>query len=101
MQEGAARKGDGAALPGTSARRGLAAAIPGARPLGGRPTRRWSRDDGYPSPPCTLSFTSPRRFSPAHGGTLMYVGLVMECDYREGRTQEEAFAEALSVADLA
>jgi len=31
----------------------------------------------------------------------MYVGLVMECDYREGRTQEEAFAEALSVADLA
>jgi hypothetical protein len=31
----------------------------------------------------------------------MYLGLVMECDYREGRTQEEAFAEALSVADLA
>src|SRR5215468_5561206 len=31
----------------------------------------------------------------------MYVGLVMECDFREGRTQEEAFAEALSVADLA
>jgi len=31
----------------------------------------------------------------------MYVGLVMECDYREGRTQEEAFAEALSVADIA
>ncbi len=31
----------------------------------------------------------------------MYVGLVMECDYREGRTQEEAFAEALSLADLA
>ncbi|PWU19954.1 MAG: hypothetical protein C5B48_13100 [Candidatus Rokuibacteriota bacterium] len=31
----------------------------------------------------------------------MYVGLVMECDYREGRTQEEAFAEALSVADFA
>ena len=31
----------------------------------------------------------------------MHVGLVMECDYREGRTQEEAFAEALSVADLA
>jgi alkanesulfonate monooxygenase SsuD/methylene tetrahydromethanopterin reductase-like flavin-dependent oxidoreductase (luciferase family) len=31
----------------------------------------------------------------------MYVGLVMECDYREGRTQEEAFSEAFSVADLA
>jgi len=31
----------------------------------------------------------------------MHVGLVMECDYREGRTQEEAFAEALSIADLA
>jgi len=31
----------------------------------------------------------------------MYMGLVMECDYREGRTQEEAFGEALSVADLA
>jgi alkanesulfonate monooxygenase SsuD/methylene tetrahydromethanopterin reductase-like flavin-dependent oxidoreductase (luciferase family) len=31
----------------------------------------------------------------------MYIGLVMECDYRDGRTQEEAFAEALSIADLA
>src|SRR5262245_38645708 len=31
----------------------------------------------------------------------MYMGLVMECDYREGRTQEEAFAEALTVADVA
>jgi alkanesulfonate monooxygenase SsuD/methylene tetrahydromethanopterin reductase-like flavin-dependent oxidoreductase (luciferase family) len=31
----------------------------------------------------------------------MYVGLVMECDYREGRTQEEAFSEAFSVAELA
>ena len=31
----------------------------------------------------------------------MHVGMVMECDYREGRTQEEAFAEALSIADLA
>ena len=31
----------------------------------------------------------------------MYIGVVMECDYREGRTQEEAFAEALYVADLA
>jgi alkanesulfonate monooxygenase SsuD/methylene tetrahydromethanopterin reductase-like flavin-dependent oxidoreductase (luciferase family) len=31
----------------------------------------------------------------------MYVGLVMECDYREGRTQEEAFAEAIEVADIA
>jgi alkanesulfonate monooxygenase SsuD/methylene tetrahydromethanopterin reductase-like flavin-dependent oxidoreductase (luciferase family) len=31
----------------------------------------------------------------------MYAGIVMECDYREGRTQEEAFAEALSVADIA
>jgi alkanesulfonate monooxygenase SsuD/methylene tetrahydromethanopterin reductase-like flavin-dependent oxidoreductase (luciferase family) len=31
----------------------------------------------------------------------VYMGLVMECDYREGRTEEEAFAEALAVADLA
>jgi alkanesulfonate monooxygenase SsuD/methylene tetrahydromethanopterin reductase-like flavin-dependent oxidoreductase (luciferase family) len=31
----------------------------------------------------------------------MHVGLVMECDYREGRTQEQAFAEALSIAELA
>jgi alkanesulfonate monooxygenase SsuD/methylene tetrahydromethanopterin reductase-like flavin-dependent oxidoreductase (luciferase family) len=31
----------------------------------------------------------------------MYLGMVMECDYREGRTQEEAFAEALSIADFA
>jgi alkanesulfonate monooxygenase SsuD/methylene tetrahydromethanopterin reductase-like flavin-dependent oxidoreductase (luciferase family) len=31
----------------------------------------------------------------------MYVGLVMECDYREGRTQEEAFAEAMSIAEIA
>lgn len=31
----------------------------------------------------------------------MHVGLVMECDYREGRTQEEAFAEAFNVVDLA
>src|SRR5215475_9666025 len=31
----------------------------------------------------------------------MHVGLVMECDYREGRTQEEAFAEAISIADMA
>ena len=31
----------------------------------------------------------------------MHVGLVMECDYREGRTQEEAFAEAFSIAELA
>ena len=31
----------------------------------------------------------------------MYVGLVMECDFREGRSQEEAFGEALSMADLA
>ena len=31
----------------------------------------------------------------------MYAGLVMECDYREGRTQEEAFAEAFSIAELA
>ena len=31
----------------------------------------------------------------------MYMGLVMECDFREGRTQEEAFGEALSVADIA
>src|SRR5919198_137680 len=31
----------------------------------------------------------------------MHVGLVMECDHREGRTQEEAFAEAMSVAEIA
>lgn len=31
----------------------------------------------------------------------MYSGLVMECDYREGRTQEEAFSEAFSIAKIA
>jgi alkanesulfonate monooxygenase SsuD/methylene tetrahydromethanopterin reductase-like flavin-dependent oxidoreductase (luciferase family) len=31
----------------------------------------------------------------------MHVGLVMECDYRDGRTLEEAFAEAFSIADIA
>jgi alkanesulfonate monooxygenase SsuD/methylene tetrahydromethanopterin reductase-like flavin-dependent oxidoreductase (luciferase family) len=31
----------------------------------------------------------------------MHAGLVMECDYREGRTQEEAFAEAMSIAEIA
>ena len=31
----------------------------------------------------------------------MHVGLVMECDYREGRTQEDAFAEAFSIAEMA
>ena len=31
----------------------------------------------------------------------MHVGLVMECDYRDGRTQEEAFAEAFSIVDIA
>src|SRR5882672_5822235 len=31
----------------------------------------------------------------------MHVGLVMECDYREGRTQEEAFAEAMAIVDIA
>jgi alkanesulfonate monooxygenase SsuD/methylene tetrahydromethanopterin reductase-like flavin-dependent oxidoreductase (luciferase family) len=31
----------------------------------------------------------------------MHVGLVMECDFREGRTQEEAFAEAMSIAEIA
>src|SRR4029450_10310432 len=31
----------------------------------------------------------------------MYAGLVMECDYREGRTQEEAFAEAFSIGEIA
>ena len=28
----------------------------------------------------------------------MHVGLVMECDYRQDRTQEEAFAEAFDIA---
>jgi alkanesulfonate monooxygenase SsuD/methylene tetrahydromethanopterin reductase-like flavin-dependent oxidoreductase (luciferase family) len=31
----------------------------------------------------------------------MHVGLVMECDYREGRTQEEAFGEAMAIAEIA
>ena len=31
----------------------------------------------------------------------MHVGLVMECDYREGRTQDEAFDEAFAVAQIA
>src|SRR5262249_47725690 len=36
-----------------------------------------------------------------HGGRAMHVGLVMECDYREARTQEEAFVEAMSIAEIA
>src|SRR5262245_10249859 len=32
---------------------------------------------------------------------VMHVGLVMECDDREGRTQEEAFEEAMSIVDIA
>ena len=31
----------------------------------------------------------------------MHIGLVMECDYRQGRTQEEAFEEAFAIADAA
>src|ERR687896_2644597 len=31
----------------------------------------------------------------------MNVGLMMECDYREGRTQDEAFDEAFSTAQNA
>ncbi len=31
----------------------------------------------------------------------MHIALVMECDYRQGRTQEEAFEEAFTVADTA
>ena len=31
----------------------------------------------------------------------MHVGLVMECDHREGRTQEEAFSEAMTIAEKA
>lgn len=31
----------------------------------------------------------------------MHIGLIMECDYREGRTQEEAFDEAFATAELA
>ncbi|MGE3536898.1 MAG: LLM class flavin-dependent oxidoreductase [Candidatus Tectimicrobiota bacterium] len=31
----------------------------------------------------------------------MHIGLVMECDYRDGRTQEEAFSEAFSIVDIA
>ena len=29
----------------------------------------------------------------------MFVGLIMECDYREGRTQDEAFDEAFRMAE--
>ena len=31
----------------------------------------------------------------------MKIGLMMECDYREGRTQEEAFNEAFETAENA
>ena len=31
----------------------------------------------------------------------MHVGLIMECDYRDGQTQEEAFDEAFSMSELA
>ncbi|HLF05311.1 MAG TPA: LLM class flavin-dependent oxidoreductase [Dehalococcoidia bacterium] len=31
----------------------------------------------------------------------MHIGLVMECDYRSGATQEEAFAEAFQMVDMA
>ena len=31
----------------------------------------------------------------------MHVGLVMECDYRQGRTQEQAFSEAFDIAECA
>ena len=31
----------------------------------------------------------------------MHIGLMMECDYREGWTQQETFAEALATADVA
>lgn len=31
----------------------------------------------------------------------MHIALVMECDYRQGRTQEEAFEEAFAIADAA
>src|SRR5438034_5006314 len=43
----------------------------------------------------------PSHYKIASKENAMHVGLVMECDYREGRTQEEAFAEALSIAELA
>jgi alkanesulfonate monooxygenase SsuD/methylene tetrahydromethanopterin reductase-like flavin-dependent oxidoreductase (luciferase family) len=32
---------------------------------------------------------------------MMHLGLVMECDYREGTTQEEAFEEAFQMAEAA
>src|SRR5919109_13210 len=35
------------------------------------------------------------------GRDMMHLGLVMECDYREGATQEEAFEEAFQMADAA
>ena len=31
----------------------------------------------------------------------MHLGLMMECDYREGRTQDEAFDEAFTTAENA
>jgi len=31
----------------------------------------------------------------------MHIGLMMECDYREGRTQREAFDEAFATAEAA
>ena len=31
----------------------------------------------------------------------MHLGLIMECDYREGTTQEEAFEEAFAQVELA
>src|SRR4029434_2131362 len=33
--------------------------------------------------------------------TGMHIGLMMECDFREGRTQQEAFDEALATAEAA
>ena len=31
----------------------------------------------------------------------MHLGMIMECDYRQGGTQEEAFQEAFSLVQLA
>lgn len=31
----------------------------------------------------------------------MHIGLMMECDYREGRAQREAFDEAFTMAETA
>jgi len=35
------------------------------------------------------------------GRRVVHLGLMMECDYRQDRTQREAFAEAFALAEMA